>query len=102
MKFAFIRDHHTQFPIEVLCDVLKASRSAYYAWSTRPASPAASRRDQLVEHIRVLHDDSRTTYGTPRVYQMLKAQGVACRENTVAKLMKSKGLKSKAKRRFLV
>lgn len=102
MKYAFIRDHLTQFPIEVLCDVLHASRSGYYAWSNRPASSTTLRRERLVEQIRQVHDDSRSTYGSPRVYQLLKAQGVACCENTVAKLMKEKGLKSKARRRISV
>ena len=102
MKFAFIRDHLTQFPIEILCDVLQASRSGYYAWSRRPASSTTLRRDQLVKQIRQVHDDSHATYGSPRVYQLLKAQGVACCENTVAKLMKAKSIKSKAKRPFIV
>lgn len=102
MKYAFIRDHLTQFPIEVLCDVLHASRSGYYAWSNRPASSTTLRRERLVEQIRQVHGDSRSTYGSPRVYQLLKAQGVACCENTVAKLMKEKGLKSKARRRISV
>ena len=102
MKFAFIRDHLTQFPIEVLCDVLQASRSGYYAWSSRPASPASLRRDQLVEKIHQVHGDSRATYGSPRVYRALKADGVACCENTVAKLMKAEGVKSKARKPFTV
>jgi putative transposase len=102
VKYAFIRDHLAQFPIEILCDVLQASRSGYYAWSARPASSTTLRRDQLVEQIRQVYVDSRSTYGSPRVYQSLKAQGVDCCENTVAKLMKAKGLKSKARRPFVV
>jgi len=102
VKFAFIRDHLTQFPIEILCDVLQISRSGYYAWSRRAASPASLRRGQLVEQIRQVHAESRAAYGSPRVYHALKAQGVACSENTVAKLMKAKGLKSKARRPFVV
>ena len=42
MKFAFIRDHQGEFPVEVLCDVLEVSRSGYYAWTRRPPSPTAA------------------------------------------------------------
>jgi putative transposase len=102
VKFAFIRDLRACFPVEALCDVLKVSRSGYYAWTRRPPSPAALRRDRLVGQIRKAHGDSRDTYGSPRVYRALKAVGVACCENTVAKLMRATGLRSKAARPFVV
>lgn len=102
MKFAFIRDHKAEFPIEVLCDVLKVSRSGYYAWTRRPSSPAALRRGQLVSAIREAHEASRATYGSPRIHRALKARGVTCCENTVAKLMRADGVRAKARRPFVV
>jgi putative transposase len=81
--------------------VLGASRSGYYAWRDRPPSPAAVRRDRLVEQIREAHRESRSTYGSPRVHRELKALGVACCENTVAKLMRLHDIRSKARRRFV-
>ena len=102
MRFAFVRDHKAEFPVEVLCEVLKVSRSGYYAWSRRPPSPAALRRDRLVAEIRRAHGESRDTYGSPRVYRALKARGVPCCENTVAKLMKAQGVSPKARRPFVV
>lgn len=101
MKFAFVRDHQAQFPVEVLCEVLGVSRSGYYAWRDRPASSRARRRDRLVAEIRRAHGDSRATYGSPRVYQALEARGVPCSENTVAKLMKAEGVRAKARRPFV-
>ena len=102
MKFAFIRDHRAQFPVEVLCEVLRVSRGGYYAWSRRPPSPAALRRDRLVEAIRRTHVESRSTYGSPRVCRALKARGVACAENTVAQRMRAEGVRPKARRPFAV
>jgi len=102
VRFAFIRDHKAEFPVGRLCEVLKASRSGYYAWSRRPPSPAAVRRDRLVAEIRRAHGESRDTYGSPRVYRALKARGVPCCENTVAKLMKAQGVRPKARRPFAV
>jgi transposase InsO family protein len=102
VKFTFIHDHQGAFPVEILCGVLGVSRSGYYAWRDRPPSAAAVRRKQLVEQIHAAHRESRSTYGSPRVHRELEAQGVACCENTVAKLMHAHGIRSKVQRRFVV
>jgi putative transposase len=101
VKFAFIAETLHEFPADLACDVLGVSRSGYYAWRERPTGPAAERRDRLTEQIRQVHRESRQTYGSPRVSRELVAQGVACCENTVAKLMRGSGLRSKAQRRFM-
>ncbi len=98
MRFAFIRDHQGRFPVEVLCEVLGVSRSGYYAWRDRPPSRGALRRGRLVAEIRQVHGDSRATYGSPRIYRVLKARGIPCCENTVAKLMRAEGVRPKAGR----
>ena len=102
MRFAFIRDHKAVFPVEILCKVLKVSRGGYYAWSRRSPSPAAVRRGGLVTAIQQAHIESLATYGSPRIYQALKARGVPCCENTVAKLMRAERLRPKARRPFVV
>jgi putative transposase len=40
------------------------------------------------------------TYGSPRVYRELKAQGIACSENRVARLMRLRGQRVKQVRRY--
>ena len=102
MRFAFVRDHKADFPVEVLCEILKVSRSGYYAWARRPPSPAALRHARLVAEIRVVHGEGRATYGSPRVYQALKARDIPCSENTVAKLMRAERVRPKARRPFVV
>ena len=47
-----------------------------------------------------MYNDNDGTYGSPRVYHELKAQGVACSENRVARLMRLRGLKAKQTRRY--
>jgi transposase InsO family protein len=102
VKFTFIRDHQAEFPVGVLCDVLGVSRSGFYAWRDRPPSPTALRRERLIEQIREAHEEARSVYGSPRVHRELKARGIVCCENTVAKLMRVHGIRSKASRRFVV
>jgi len=101
VRFAFIRDHHGEFPVGRLCDVLEVSRSGYYAWKGRRPGERAARREQLLGQIREVHEENRQVYGSPRVHRDLGAKGVACSENTVAKLMRRAGIRPKARRRFV-
>jgi transposase InsO family protein len=101
VRFAFIRDHRGEFPVDLLCEALGVSRSGYYARRDRPPSPRAIRRERLAEQIREVHEEARGVYGSPRVHRELEARGVACCENTVAKLMRAHGIRSKAVRRFV-
>ncbi len=85
-----------------MCHVLKVSRAGYYAWSGRPESPRAARQSEILEEIHHAHRESRGTYGSPRIYRILEAKGVACCENTVARLMRRAGVRAANARRFVV
>ena len=39
MKFQLVDAEKAHFPVSVLCEVLAVSRSGFYAWKTRLASP---------------------------------------------------------------
>jgi putative transposase len=102
MRFAWIKQHRDGFELALLCEALNVSRSGYYAWLKRPVSPQTKRREELVEQIREVHDQSRRIYGSPRVHAELADRKVSVCVNTVARLMKQAGLQSKIKRRFVV
>jgi putative transposase len=87
--------------VALMCHVLEVSRAGYYAWLGRPESPRAIHQAEVVEQIRRVHRESRQVYGSPRVYRALKAEGVACCENTVAKLMRRSGVRAATARRFV-
>jgi len=101
VKFSFLRDHLQEYPVGICCDVLEVSRSGYYAWRRRPPSARQQRRRRLAERIAEVHRANRGVYGSPRVYQVLKAAGQGVCENTVAKIMREQGLQAKRARRFL-
>jgi len=88
--------------VTVMCRVLHVSRSGYYAWRSRKPGVLAQRRATLVEKIRCVHSRSQARYGSPRIHRALKAEGVTCCENTVAKVMKTEGIRAKTKKRFVV
>ena len=102
MRYAWIEDHRTTWPVAVQCEVLEVSRSGYYAWRKRSPSAAAERREQLTEEIRTAHAVGREAYGSPRVHRELEAQGTKCDRKTVAKLMKQAGIQAKTVKKFRV
>ncbi len=50
-----------------MCRLLGVSTSGYYGWRTRPPSARAISDEVLTEKIRLVHDQSRQTYGYRRV-----------------------------------
>ena len=89
--------------MELMCDILEVSRSGFYAWLERPGeSASAAARKKVLASIRQSHQESRSIYGSPRICRELQEQGVKACENTVAKVMKAHGIRSKIKRRFVV
>jgi putative transposase len=99
MKFAFIAAEKA-FPIDLMCRVLEVSRSGYYAWKKRRPAPRTVESTKLAIEIKVIHDRSRRTYGSPRVHAELRARGQLVGRNRVAKLMRAQGLVAKRRRRF--
>jgi len=102
MRFQFIENHRNDLPMTRLCKVLDVSPSGYYAWRQRPASAREMANRELVKKIEVVYNDSYGTYGSPRVYRELQAQGVACSENRMARLMRLYHIRAKQTRRCKV
>lgn len=101
MKFAFIKDHLGCFPLKTVCRTLQVSRAGYYAWRGRSPSARSLRRDDLAAKIRSIHQENRSVYGSPRVYQVLLAEGERVSENTVAKVMRQERIRARTKRKFI-
>jgi putative transposase len=100
MKHQFIDAQRRSYGVRSLCAALDISRSGYYAARHRPLSRRAQRQLGLTSRIQRIHEASRQTYGSPRVHAELFSQGVACCQNTVAKLMHKANIVPKAIRRF--
>ena len=81
------------------CRLLSVSRSAYYQWSKQLPSAHARKDAELGERIKTLHQESRETYGSPRVHRQLQREGVRCGRKRVARLMSTSGLAGRTKRR---
>ena len=78
-----------------MCDWLKVSRSGYYAWLNRKASQRAQEDRELSAVITQVHQDSRGTYGSPRVHEALKQRGISVGKKRVERLMQASGLQGR-------
>jgi putative transposase len=78
--------------VNLLCRLLKVSRSGYYAWAGRPPSKRQVADEVLTEQIKTFHEASRKTYGSPRIHDDLKDAGVHVGRKRVARLMRNEGL----------
>jgi transposase InsO family protein len=103
VTFRFIRDHLVpEFTVVDCCRVLGVSRSGYYRWRKEPVGRRETAKAELIEEIKVVHQSSQRTYGSPRVHRELVRSGRKVSRNTVAKPMRSAGIRSKTARRFRV
>ena len=102
MRYACIHRRRNIYPVGLMCQALRVSRSGYYAWRTRPESRRARGDRELTRAIRLVHAESDGIYGSPRIHAELNASGTKCGRAKVARLMHKAGLKGCPKRRFRV
>jgi putative transposase len=75
MRFWFIEDRRTDYPVTIMCSALGVSPAGYYAWRLRPQSRRSAANRELVDDIKRVHRDTCGRDGSPRIHVELKAQG---------------------------
>lgn len=102
MKYAWINEHRDSFPITLMCEVLRVSRSGYYDSVDRPTSKRAQRSAKIRTSVQQAFHENHSIYGSAKIAQELAQRDdleSACR-NTVAKAMREMGLKSRVSKGF--
>jgi hypothetical protein len=87
MRYRAIQEHDRRFPIRLMCRALAVSPAGYYAWRARPESVRAVANRALVAKIRVIHQTSRETYGSPSIWDALVKRGHGAGEHRIARLV---------------
>jgi putative transposase len=85
--------------VQRACQLLSVSKSAYYTWSKHRPTPHQQRDIELGKLVERTHQESRGTYGSPRVHRKLQHDGVRTSRKRIARLMASRGLAGRCKRR---
>ncbi|MEC7275793.1 MAG: IS3 family transposase [Bdellovibrionota bacterium] len=89
-------------PIRFLCRHFRASTSGYYHWKKRSSRIRFATKSAICKRIKEIFIDSGETYGSPRIFDSLKDEGIAISENTVAKYMRELELDARLKKRYWV
>ena len=87
------------FPVALMCRCLEVSCSGFYAWLKRTPSGRAQRDRALADKIRDIHEKSRQTYGSPRIYHELVASGETVGHKRVERIMRENGVSARFPRR---
>lgn len=94
-----IEEEHGRRSVRAMCEALGVAPSAYYAWRTRPETEQARSDRRLLVEVRAVHRESGETYGALRVHAELRARGVACGKNRVARLMREHDVRARRPKR---
>ena len=86
--------------IKRCCELFEVSRAAYHQRVNATPSPRDISDAELTAKIKVIHDDSGGTYGTPRVTAELRRQGERVSRRRVGRLMRRAGLEGRAKKKW--
>ena len=97
-----MKDYQKEFPVGKMCKVFKVSRSRFYQWRNYHSSSRDSENRVLLCEIRRIHEQSKASYGSPRITDELKARGFNVSRPRVARLMKQHRIRSVHAKKFVV
>jgi putative transposase len=100
MRYRAIQEHDRRYPIRLMCRALAVSPAGYYAWRDRPESRRSVHNRALLLAIRVIHQESRETYGSPSIWDALIKQGHDVGEHRIARLMRVAGIRAKTVKKW--
>jgi putative transposase len=100
MRYRAIHEHDRRDPIRLMCRALAVSPAGYDAWRVRPESRRSAANRALLMDIRMIHQESRQTYGSPSIWYALVRRGQRVGEHRVARLMRQDGLRAKTVKKW--
>jgi len=100
VKFRFVQEHRETFRVGKMCEVLKVSRSGFYAWLDRQPSRRVLEDERISVQVRKAHREVHGIYGSPRIYRLLRRQGQSWGRHRIARIMREEGLKARCMKQF--
>lgn len=102
MRYRVIQEYDRRYPIRLMCRALAVLAAGYYAWRSRPESARSIQTRTLLSAIRVIRQESRKTYGSPRIWDGLVKQGHRVGEHRVARLRRVAEIRAKPLKKWRV
>jgi len=100
MRFQFMKEHNKEFHVEKMAKVLKVSRAGYYKFLRKSLSKRELANKELIKKIRETYEESRGTYGSPRIYEALKKRGGTSSRKRIARLMRQERIQPKMRKHW--
>ena len=97
-----IKENMKNFSVRRMCDLLLVSPSGYYAWCDRVPSLRAQQNAVLADKIKEIFDEESSRAGAKRIERRLKQQGVSAGRHRIARIMRARGWRAKAAKKFKV
>lgn len=102
MKYAWMKENQMNFPVNVMCRVLKVDRASYYHW-IKNGCVVKKVDNKLNELIGVIFEQGRGNYGTrPIKKALLQRYGFIVSRRRIGAIMNDLGLKAKTKKRYKI
>jgi putative transposase len=97
--YRFIAAEKAEHKVSLICALLDVSRSGFYAWQRREPCRRALEDQQLLQRIRLIHEQARGVYGVRRVHAELRlAHDIRVGRKRVERLMRGAGLSGMLRR----
>ena len=97
-----MKDYQLEYPVGMMCRVFKVSKSAYFRWRNYIPSIRDGENRSLLWEIRSIHEESKASYGSPRITKELKSRGFNVSRPRVARLMKKNEIRAVHAKKFKV
>jgi putative transposase len=90
------------FAIKIMARMLNVTVAAFWMWKKRGICKRKKEDAVLGEEIKIIHTNSKRTYGSPRVkIELLEGKGKKVSRTRVNRLMREAGLITKFKRKYV-
>ena len=101
MRYRFIWAEEGNYPVYLMCRLMKVSRSGYYAYRSRKPSGRDRQSAKIGQEVSLIFARSRKTYGSRRIRAELMAQDVPLSRKRVVRLMRINGLQHRPPKRWV-
>jgi len=85
-----MKEYNKRYSVKKMARVLGISRSGYYAWVLKAPSKREKEDIELSKMIAKIFEDHYGRYGSPRVFEEMKACGRRIGRKRVARLMRGR------------
>ena len=96
-RFELIEMMRSEHPVTEMADALGLSASDYAGHRQKDQRPRLQEDRRSVAEVVPIFEQSRCTYGSPRLHDALRKRGYRCVKNRVARLQNSLGLRPRQK-----